>query len=926
MKFVYFLTLFFAINVANADLTPNSNVISVNGYTGTVNLNATDVGLGNYASTYLRLNRSSNYVEIDSPASMSGNYTLHLPGAQGTNGQTLLNDGAGNLSWGSGGGGGAVTSVNGLTGAVNVVGAVYAARASSGTDTTLSGLQTIDGVPLDAGDRILLRGQSTQSQNGLWTVASGAWSRPSDANASFNYYQGLSVYVLSGTINEHTIWNLTTEGPITLGTTSLAFSRYLPKLATVSALETNAFGQLKVSIDDLTSGISNGTDNNTIKVLSSPKVSGFPGKNTPYSAGVLFQGGRTYLGRWGVDSLGENTQRIYKADSSDPLKSNVVGAFYGLSSDVAIDSQLYFSRVGPTPMLAGDPAFVAADLGKIIYLIPPSGSGNINPNWSLTPPGSGSIVPVGVLGYSSILASTVLDLTPMLPQASGGSGANVTLSNLTSPTAVSQDLTFNTGVTEGDFARINTPNVTGSGSIGLEISTGTSNDPDYYTGEIDIFTGNGATNSGSGSLNFRTGNASGVGYSGDIAFSTGGAVDGGGGNIFIATQNPSGSATRGHLFYIDGTQGTAGHVLTSADTNGQARWAAPAVVAAHQATHESGGSAPLNLSKVWGKNTVLVDAANYSTVQSAINYAETLADADDGTKGVSVLIPAGKFAENLVIKKNIFLVGQGRGATNVLTVTSRPSSNVVGAARQGLVNLSVGYDIDITHGVTLTNETAASSGIYNTTTYLGGTANGNDGFIVQGCWLNFVTATNVGQIWITDSEIYGAPSTWTNVYFSELIHSFVGSLSIQADDTSPGWSSPAGVNFYCDMSEIYSSFTMGKPAGATDPSSLISNCLMGTVTVTSGTYNTLGAAYSPATPGNWVTAPVDTNGALDQLATGVYSAGVTLATTASIPTCDSSKRGLMWVIQGGVGVKDLLEICTKLATNAYSWSIVTTTP
>lgn len=75
-----------------------------------------------------------------------------------------------------------------------------------------------------------------------------------------------------------------------------------------------------------------------------------------------------------------------------------------------------------------------------------------------------------------------------------------------------------------------------------------------------------------------------------------------------------------------------------------------------------------------------------------------------------------------------------------------------------------------------------------------------------------------------------------------------------------------------------------------------------------------------------MTAPVDTNGALDQLATGVYSAGVTLATTASIPTCDSSKRGLMWVIQGGVGVKDLLEICTKLATNAYSWSIVTTTP
>lgn len=99
------------------------------------------------------------------------------------------------------------------------------------TNITLSGEQTINGV-LTSGSRVLLTGQSTASQNGLWKTAAGAWVRPgngadagntnSDGNISASYFAGLSLTVSGGTyIN--TTWMLTTTAAITLDTTALTF-------------------------------------------------------------------------------------------------------------------------------------------------------------------------------------------------------------------------------------------------------------------------------------------------------------------------------------------------------------------------------------------------------------------------------------------------------------------------------------------------------------------------------------------------------------------------------------------------------------------------------------------------------------------------------------------------------------------------------
>lgn len=108
------------------------------------------------------------------------------------------------------------------------------ARSVSTSNITLSGAQTIDGVSVIAGDRVLVAGQTTGADNGIYVAAAGAWSRATDADASAEVTAGMYLAVEEGTTYGDTVWLLTTNNPITLGTTSLTFSQ-LPSLANLIA-------------------------------------------------------------------------------------------------------------------------------------------------------------------------------------------------------------------------------------------------------------------------------------------------------------------------------------------------------------------------------------------------------------------------------------------------------------------------------------------------------------------------------------------------------------------------------------------------------------------------------------------------------------------------------------------------------------------
>jgi hypothetical protein len=98
-------------------------------------------------------------------------------------------------------------------------------RAATTANITLSGLQTVDGVSLAVGDRVLVKNQSTGSQNGLYAAASGAWSRAVDANETGELATGAVLVVTEGTTLGGTQWVLSTTGAIVIGTTALTFSQ-----------------------------------------------------------------------------------------------------------------------------------------------------------------------------------------------------------------------------------------------------------------------------------------------------------------------------------------------------------------------------------------------------------------------------------------------------------------------------------------------------------------------------------------------------------------------------------------------------------------------------------------------------------------------------------------------------------------------------
>ena len=98
-------------------------------------------------------------------------------------------------------------------------------RVATTSDITLSGLQTVDGISLAAGDRVLVKAQTAAKDNGLYVVASGAWARSSDADTDGKVTAGLSVMVEEGTSQADSQWRLITDGAIVLGTTALLFAQ-----------------------------------------------------------------------------------------------------------------------------------------------------------------------------------------------------------------------------------------------------------------------------------------------------------------------------------------------------------------------------------------------------------------------------------------------------------------------------------------------------------------------------------------------------------------------------------------------------------------------------------------------------------------------------------------------------------------------------
>ena len=91
----------------------------------------------------------------------------------------------------------------------------------------LSGTQTIDSVAVQVGQFVLVKNQTTASQNGIYVVASGAWSRAANFPGAYVIQQNcaIGVFAKSGANGAGNLYNLSTSGgALTIGTSALTFN------------------------------------------------------------------------------------------------------------------------------------------------------------------------------------------------------------------------------------------------------------------------------------------------------------------------------------------------------------------------------------------------------------------------------------------------------------------------------------------------------------------------------------------------------------------------------------------------------------------------------------------------------------------------------------------------------------------------------
>lgn len=155
----------------------------------------------------------------------------------------------------------------------------FVRAATTANLSSLSGLATlIDGITLVAGDLVLVKNQTTGSQNGIYVAASGSWTRIGELANSFTLDGPIYTFVDEGDTNGQKYFKTTNSGSLTINSTALTFAeetvlKFLPKveiLDTAKVDATDVPGSLTIFVSD-SSGASLSAEN---KALISKDVSG----------------------------------------------------------------------------------------------------------------------------------------------------------------------------------------------------------------------------------------------------------------------------------------------------------------------------------------------------------------------------------------------------------------------------------------------------------------------------------------------------------------------------------------------------------------------------------------------------------------------------------------------------------------------------
>lgn len=200
-------------------------------------------------------------------------------------------------------------------------------RAATTANITLSNTQTLDGVALVVGDRVLVKDQDTASQNGVYVVANGAWSRAIDFDEPSEVTAGVFFFIEEGTAYADSGWVLTSNNPLTVGTDPLEFTQFS------GAGQIIAGDGMSKTGNTLFVNVANGIEISADNVQLASTVAG---DGLTYNSGVLSVGGTANRITVSADSvdiastyIGQNTITTVGTISSGTWEGTKVAANYG---------------------------------------------------------------------------------------------------------------------------------------------------------------------------------------------------------------------------------------------------------------------------------------------------------------------------------------------------------------------------------------------------------------------------------------------------------------------------------------------------------------------------------------------------------------------------------------------------------------------
>jgi len=134
------------------------------------------------------------------------------------------------------------TTVDRLNGINEGVAVKAPARAATTANITLSGEQTIDGIAIVSGDRVLVKNQTDTTQNGVYTVSTAAWIRAYDFDGDRDIVQGTLIFAINGTTNGNKFFQVSTANPVIGSALSFTPSQVTATASIANVMDYGAIG------------------------------------------------------------------------------------------------------------------------------------------------------------------------------------------------------------------------------------------------------------------------------------------------------------------------------------------------------------------------------------------------------------------------------------------------------------------------------------------------------------------------------------------------------------------------------------------------------------------------------------------------------------------------------------------------------------